>query len=645
MNAKKLMALLLSAIMIIGIMVACGPAPVENPPEQPPQTSAPDQPKAPDQPPASPEPPPPPASFNSKTDRATFVVGTPAMNGDFIDGFGNSSYDLYIKVLTGGVTEGGYYMAYYQTADGQIALNPTVLKDVQTSFDGDGNKTFTLTIWDDLKWNDGTTIYAKDFVAALLIYASPEFAEVGVTSTAGDGLLGYQEFVDGDTPYFLGAQVLGDFQYSLTIDAKELPYFWETSYVAHGPIPMFSWLPDNEIVCDENGARFANDITADCERIASTERFKPTVSYGPYTFIDFDGSTVTLERNPHFKSDQFGNKPVFEYVIQMEVPQETDVDMVLSGDLDLVTGVIEGSKIEKARASEYAVAHSYLRAGYGYIGFACDWGVTADKNVRWAIAHIIDRNAVIDHVLEGYGGTVDAAFGMAQWTYQQKRRELAQQLVSLAFNLDKANDFLDQTEWVFEADGSTPFDRAKANAAGSYMRHNSKGEMLVVRHLSASITVGGVIESETLKNSPLVGMKYEVTQGDFNALLDHYYEGYAMGADRYYNAFNLATNFTAVDDKYWTWHSDLVGTWMNAEQLSDPELDSLCMELRRLDPSEVDKFADIWVKFQVRWQQLLPQFPLYSNEYFDIFNAVVTQVPTSPYANYCDVICQVAKHP
>jgi peptide/nickel transport system substrate-binding protein len=249
-------------------------------------------------------------------------------------------------------------------------------------------------------------------------------------------------------------------------------------------------------------------------------------------------------------------------------------------------------------------------------------------------------------VLEGYGGLVDAAYGMAQWQYQARRRELASRLLPIAFNLDRANDLLDQTIWTFEADGRTAFDRSKVNAQGTYMRHNAAGEMLTIRHISAAPSIGGAIESETLKNSPLIGMKYELTNGDdFGLLLDHYYEGATMGADRTYHAFNLATNFTAVDDKWISWHSEHVNIWWNASNVADPELDRITVEMRELDPTQTDRHADLWVDFQVRWQQILPQIPLYSNEYFDIHNSVVISVPTTPYANYQDVICQIHKWP
>lgn len=659
MKTRKTFALLLSAVLLLGLLAACGPqednttpGPASTdtapPPPSPTQTgqipgASPDANPSPE-PGVDPNAPVRPANFNSKTPRDTFVVGTVEINGDFINGFGNSAYDKSIKVLL------GYYehhsATYYTTAEGQLALNKTVVRNVTTSIDAAGNKTYTFDLNPDLKWSDGSPITADEYVACLLLYASPEFAAAGCSSEAGDGLLGSVAYVEGDTKTFEGAQVLGPHSFSLTIDAEELPYFWETGWVMYFPIPLKVWLPGISVVSGPDGSSFSGDITALCQNIAETERYAPSVASGPYMFISFDSTTVVLQRNPYFLGDPEGNMPTFEWVIQTVVSDVTDVDMVIAGDLDLNAGNIEGSKIEAAKASEFAVAYSYLRAGYGLLAFACDFGPTADQNVRWAVSCMIDRNAIIDHVLKGYGGTVDAAYGMAQWTFQARRRELAQRLIPISFNLDRANDFLDQTEWVFEADGTTPFDRAKANDQGTYMRYNSAREMLVIHHLSASTSVGGAIESETLKNSPMIGMKYEVTHGDWNDLLDNYYYGYDLGADRYYHAFNLAANFTATPDPYWDgWHSSLLGTWMAPTQYATPELDAIVMEMRSLDPSETERHADLWVEFQVEWQKGLPQIPLYSNEYFDIFNNVVVSVPTSPYASYEEVICQIEKWP
>ena len=67
------------------------------------------------------------------------------------------------------------------------------------------------------------------------------------------------------------------------------------------------------------------------------------------------------------------------------------------------------------------------------------------------------------------------------------------------------------------------------------------------------------------------------------------------------------------------------------------------MKMRTVEPGDNDAFVDLWLEYEARWQELMPQIPLYSNEYFDIFRNTVTGVETTPFHNYCDIICKINK--
>ena len=38
-----------------------------------------------------------------------------------------------------------------------------------------------------------------------------------------------------------------------------------------------------------------------------------------------------------------------------------------------------------------------------------------------------------------------------------------------------------------------------------------------------------------------------------------------------------------------------------------------------VDPSDTDTYLDLWQKFIIRWNQLLPEVPLYSNVYYTVY--------------------------
>ena len=59
------------------------------------------------------------------SDANTLVVGTPAMNGDFIEGFGNSAYDVSIKVMTN-----GFCNTIDSTDAGEYITNPTIVENL-----------------------------------------------------------------------------------------------------------------------------------------------------------------------------------------------------------------------------------------------------------------------------------------------------------------------------------------------------------------------------------------------------------------------------------------------------------------------------------------------------------------------------------
>ncbi len=350
-----------------------------------------------------------------------------------------------------------------------------------------------------------------------------------------------------------------------------------------------------------------------------------------------------MELNEYFKGDINGDKPEFKYVVQKSIPIETDVEWVISGQVDIVEGVVEGEKIEAVKASNSAISNSYLRSGYGYLAMMCDMGPTSDVNVRWALASLIDRNAVVEYVLSGYGNTVDAEYGIGQWMYSDAGADLQAALKPISFNIDIANDYLDMSEWVYEADGTTPFDRAKVMEDGSYLRHNSAGETLTINHLGQDNVLTDIIEIQYAANAPLAGIEFILEKGEWNAVLKNYYNAYELTDERIYDTFNLATNFSSVFDRYYTWHSDFIGTSVNKPQLSDKILDDLIIKMRSTEPGDNEGYLDAWVQYQIRFNELMPQVPLYSNEYYDMAHIFVDNFDTTAYAGYESIICQISK--
>lgn len=98
-------------------------------------------------------------------DADTLVVGGAELNGSYINGFGNSTYDVWIKRMIGNYGgDLGYATTYYDEA-GEFHVNPTVVNgEPAITENADGSKTYQFKINENLLWNDGNPITAKDYV-------------------------------------------------------------------------------------------------------------------------------------------------------------------------------------------------------------------------------------------------------------------------------------------------------------------------------------------------------------------------------------------------------------------------------------------------------------------------------------------------
>ena len=167
---KKTLALLLAMVMLFAALAACAddtPAPVNTPDPgtQTPGTQTPGtDPQQPDGP-----------RFPAISASGTLTVSYNAPStGEYIDGWGNSSYDLTIKNLIH-----GDYGTVVATPKSEIIINETVVKSFTVDDDAAGNRTYVFEIYDDLLWSDGTGITAKDFVASPLFVRSPQWRQIG----------------------------------------------------------------------------------------------------------------------------------------------------------------------------------------------------------------------------------------------------------------------------------------------------------------------------------------------------------------------------------------------------------------------------------------------------------------------------------
>jgi peptide/nickel transport system substrate-binding protein len=131
---------------------------------------------------------------------------------------------------------------------------------------------------------------------------------------------------------------------------------------------------------------------------------KAPVGTGPYRFVSYTPSdNVTLEAN----EDYWGKGPYFERVVLKIVKDSTTrFNGLLSGSLDAVHRV-QPTQVAQVKSNSkfgWATVNSWTTA---YLHIQTQRPAMQDAKVRQAIAHAIDRQAIIDSVVLGQGQAGD----------------------------------------------------------------------------------------------------------------------------------------------------------------------------------------------------------------------------------------------
>lgn len=241
---------------------------------------------------------------------------------------------------------------------------------------------------------------------------------------------------------------------------------FEPAYKAAHLQPYFEGIEKVEVV-DDHTVRFTLKDTYFQNFIAMAEMYiipkhvygdvekskkmtKTVVGAGPYILEKFEkGQRMVLKRNPEwygFKTDQWKGSYNFNQIILRFVKEEAvSFEMVKKGELDLETLTPEYF-IKKAEGAPWGQTvfknkvENRAPKSYGFVGWNFRREIFQDKNVRTALAHLMNRQEMNQKFR--YGMSLLATGP----TYQQS--EYASPKVKpLQFDPKKAGELLSKAGW------------------------------------------------------------------------------------------------------------------------------------------------------------------------------------------------------
>lgn len=511
---------------------------------------------------------------------------------------------------------------------GKWVENPNVAENIEVTDNEDGSRTYTVTIKDDLKFCDGSDINADDYLLFYMLRCDEMIEDLeatNLTDSTVQYVLGYDAYSSGESDVFAGLHLIDDKTFSVTIDASMMPYYYGQALIANAPESMDLWLPEDVTLEEtEDGVKFSDNFTSEyiADKVEAA-RYNYNISAGAYMFTSYDENAYvyTVTKNPYYVGNFEGQTANIETCLVKYVEQDTMLDQLKTGAIDVLTQCADGAVIDAGLDMVEEGGYDYIsfpRAGYGMISFKCNQGPTQFTEVRQAVAYLLDRVTFAQTFTGGHGTVVNGPYGTQQWMVDEYAEEV-DGLNAYAYSLDSAIAVLEEGGWVYNEDGSDYAGegiRYKKLDDGTYMP-------LVIEWFSSEDNSVSDLLVTSLQQNPDVaaaGMQINQTVGTFNDLLTYYYDS---SEENPYQMFNLASGFGNPYDVAYSYEPGSANNTNAVLGEDGQKLYDLALAMNRTAEGDDMAYAENWFNFISCWNELMPEIPLYSNQYHDFFSSRV----------------------
>lgn len=472
--------------------------------------------------------------------------------------------------------------------DKELNLVPCLAEKYEISPD---NLSITFYLKKNIKWHDGEPFTAKDVEFTFTSMAHPEYT--GPRYGEVEKVLGAKEFHDGNADKVEGIKVVDD--HTITFEFTEVfaPGLVRIG-ADRGIIPKHIWegVPVKE--WKEHAELLNNPIGTGAYKL---EKFVPGQYVELSAFEDFfDGKA---------KTDKF----IFKVS-----NQDTAIAELAKGEIDIADiSALKAEDIKELKEDGLNIV-SYAGKSYQYMGFNLRDKRLQDKKLRQAVFYAIDRNAIVDKLMDGNGIVVNAPLVPTGWAYPKEG------LNEYNYNPEKAKELLKEAGYE-DKDGD-----------GWVEGKNGEKLTLVLKYPIGNKTreQSAPVIQKYLKD---IGIELELRNMEFGALLDE------VMANHEFDLYLLGSSLSLDPDPKPIWHSDAASdekgnaAW-NIVGFRNPEADKVIEQgLAAMDISEREKAYKTFCEIV---NDEVPQVYLYAPSVVKAYNPKLKGFSPTTYLDYYD---------
>lgn len=569
------------------------------------------------------------AAKSSKYEKLTVGITTP-FTGNFLDdALGSNLSDQDVRGLIH-----GYNLVNWDPDDGKFEFDRTIVTGGASS---DHARTYTFSLADDLTYNDGTPITARDYAFSLLLLGSTELKEAAGSRISISRILGGEDYQNGSTQVLAGFRLRSDYQFSVTIDPSYAPFFYELKVLDISPLPISVIAPGCTVKDDGNGAYISGTFNAEVLRqtLLDPENgyiTNPKVTSGPYQLESYDGSSILLKLNEAYAGDAEGNKPAIPQIEIRVVKPESVIGDLNAGELDLVVRCMRLNQIQSGMSmvGDDFKMKSYMRAGLSFISFCAEKGPTADLEVRRALAMCMDKQQLTKLYSGGFGTPVSGYYGIGQWMFRMANGAIQQeeddeedwsdlkiqriQDKDIGLDVEVAGKLLYSRGWNLNAGGKD------YNSGNGGVRYKKEGDRLVPLKLKLVYPeengTAALLKETFLDNLEQAGVEIETEALPWEKLLAKFY----LREERDCDMILIGTNFADVFDPTGEYDADGVSI---RNGIRNKSLPALAVAMRGTEPGNASEYCRRWLAYLEERCDTIPEIPIYSDAYVDFHTSAL----------------------
>ncbi len=330
------------------------------------------------------------------------------------------------------------------------------------------------------------------------------------------------------------------------------------------------------------------------------------VGTGPFKFVEWrTNDRIVLEAN----DDYWRGRPALDQVVFRTVPEEGARMLSLrAGEADMVLLPTPSELAELSADSRFQVSGA-PGVGVFYLAFNLDREAVQDVRVRHAVAHAIDRELIVEAIIEGGGVLATSVLGAPVFGYKDMRL-----LELYPYDPERAVELLEEAGYTRGSDG---FMRDAAGQVLTLQALPSNGRTLKDREIAETL-------QEFLRQ---VGIDVQLDIFEWATTFE-----LMRGATLDYD-LNSFTWFTTTGDADYTMFSNYVSTELppaswNRWRYSNPDVDEWLRAARAsLDQAER---AELYGRVQDQLAIDLPAIPIYGSYEVAVLTSNITGFVAHP---------------